>query len=83
MIASLAAGIALGLMFYGGLWTTVKSLMKTRNPVALTFSSYLLRVALTLTGFVLIARAGWQDAVVCLAGFAIGRVIVSRTLRCT
>ncbi|HYA18305.1 MAG TPA: ATP synthase subunit I [Bryobacteraceae bacterium] len=83
MIASLAAGIVLGLMFYGGLWMTVRSLMKTRHPVALSFSSYLLRALVAVTGFALAARGGWRNALACLAGFAVGRVIVSRTVRCT
>jgi len=78
MITSLTAGTVLGLMFYGGLWITVQSLMTTRHPVALSFGSYLLRLVLMLTGFALVARTGWQNALACLAGFALGRVIVSR-----
>jgi F1F0 ATPase subunit 2 len=81
---SLMAGIALGLVFYGGLWITIQRLTITRHPIALTLGSLLLRLAVVLVGLLLVTRGRWQNAVAYLAGFVIGRIAVSRYLRvCT
>lgn len=78
LFSGLATGAMLGLLFYGGLWITVRTLMMTQHPVAMTLGSFLFRVAVTVTGFLLIARGGWQNALACFAGFVAGRIAVSR-----
>lgn len=74
------AGMALGVMFYGGLWMTVRSLMTTPHPVVLTLGSLIVRAGVTLAGFVLVTNGRWENTVACLVGFAIARVVVSRFL---
>jgi F1F0 ATPase subunit 2 len=81
---SLAVGLGLSAVFYGGLWITIRRLLVTRRPVAVTLGSLVFRTALTLAGLVLVARGQWQNALACVAGFVIGRIVVSRlVLVCT
>lgn len=73
-----ATGLALGAVFFGGLWWTVQRGMRSRH-VALWFSlSLLLRTGATLFGFMLVAHGSWSRLAICLAGFALARVIVTR-----
>jgi len=83
-----AAGILIGLVFYGGLWLTVRALMSSRHPVFLTLSSFWARTILAVAGFLVVANGRWQNVLACLAGFVSGRVLVSlflnrRRPRCT
>ena len=83
-VLDFGAGAILGLLFYGGLWMTVRALPATRHPVTLTLSSVMLRTAAVLFGLWMVAGGRWQNALTCVAGFVIGRIAVSRVvLRCT
>lgn len=75
------AGIALGLIFFGGLWWTVRAAFASRQPALWFFSSLLLRMAIVLTGFYLIGVGNWQRLLACLAGFVVGRLIVTLSMR--
>jgi F1F0 ATPase subunit 2 len=73
-----ATGVALGAVFFGGLWWTVQRGTHSRH-VALWFAlSLLLRTGVTLFGFMLVAHGSWSRLALCLAGFALARVIVTR-----
>ncbi|MBZ5602301.1 MAG: ATP synthase subunit I [Acidobacteriia bacterium] len=74
------AGVSIGIFFYGGLWLTVRALVTTRHPILLTFSSFWGRTLIALSGFLYVMNGAWQNALACLAGFALGRVIVSSFL---
>ncbi len=76
----LLAGMLLGIVFYGGLWLTVRSLSSTRHPVWLTLCSFWMRMLAVLAGFLFLVKGSWQHAFICLAGFAIGRLAVSKYL---
>lgn len=77
---SLAAGLALGAAFYGGLWLTVRRLMVTRHPFALTMGSLLLRTAGALAAFVWVAGGRLENAIACLAGFVLARLAASKAV---
>ncbi|HAC63621.1 MAG TPA: ATP synthase subunit I [Cyanothece sp. UBA12306] len=63
---ALLMGISLGLLYFGGLWLTVRQLPVTHNPLRLTLMSFLGRIALCLAGFyVLIVKTG-DFALICL-----------------
>jgi F1F0 ATPase subunit 2 len=66
---SLASGIFLGIFYFGGLWMTLKRLSQSRQPDLLTLASFLMRSALCLFGFYLVAGHGLEALAVCLAGF--------------
>lgn len=78
MIVTLLAGFALGVLFYGGLWFTIRALPRSRNPTLLVLASFWLRTALAVGGFVLAMAGRWQNAVVCLLGFTLARFVLAR-----
>lgn len=75
-----AVGILLGVFFYGGLWFTIRALLTSPHPVLLTISSFWARTLVTLAGFLVAMNGRWQNAIVCLAGFGLGRLAVSLLL---
>jgi len=75
---ALLAGLLLGAIFFGGLWWTVLKGVSARQP-ALWFSiSLLLRTGITLAGFYMVSNADWKRLMVCLLGFIIARLIITR-----
>jgi F1F0 ATPase subunit 2 len=45
------------------------------------FASLLLRTSIALAGFYLVARGHWERLLVCLLGFVIARLVVTRLTR--
>ncbi|MEO8182316.1 MAG: ATP synthase subunit I [Deltaproteobacteria bacterium] len=75
------AGGALGALFYGGLWWTVKTGLSSSLP-ALWFSvSLLLRSGLALSGFYFVGGGHWQRLLACFLGFFIARRVVTALTR--
>jgi len=74
----LLAGFGLGLLFYGGLWITVRALPKSRHAVMVALGSFWCRTAAVIAGLIVLADGRWQNAIVCLAGFAAARVVLAR-----
>ncbi|MEO7313294.1 MAG: ATP synthase subunit I [Chitinophagaceae bacterium] len=75
ILASLA-GILLGIIFFGGLWLTVRKTVSTQNPALWIFGSFVLRIAITLAGFYFIGSGNWKKLLACLVGFIVARFIV-------
>ena len=80
VISSIAAGIALGLFFYGGLWFTVRRLATTPHPMLLTLGSFWIRLVVVLAAFVFLTRAGVEYVALAMASFILGRLAVSRLI---
>ncbi len=80
MIAGLA-GVGLGLVFFGGLWWTVRRMATFRWPALGVLASLLLRMTITLVGFRLAAGDDWVLFVLCMVGFVLARVVVSSLTR--
>jgi F1F0 ATPase subunit 2 len=86
MILRFAFGVLLGILFFGGLWLTVRRLPTTRHPLGLTLSSLILRMGIVLGGFILVIDVRWQNAAATLAGFTAARLLfglASRSPSCT
>jgi F1F0 ATPase subunit 2 len=77
----LAAGIGLGLLFFGGLWWTVRKGLSAAQPAFWFFGSSVLRTAAVLAGFYFVGRGDWRKLIACLIGFVVGRLIVARIAR--
>ncbi len=77
LILAFAAGVLLGGMFFGGLWWTVNKVIASNRSAVWLFSSLLLRTGVTLAGFYLFARGGWESLTACLLGFIAARLIVT------
>lgn len=77
-VGVLLAGVALGLMFFGGLWWTVRRGMASPRPALWFFGSLVVRVALTLGGIYLVAGDQWQRLLAIMLGFWLARAVVLR-----
>jgi F1F0 ATPase subunit 2 len=75
VLACIAGGI-LGVVFFGGLWWTVRNGVLSRQPALWFLWSLLLRMTIALAGFYLVGRGNWKRLVACLVGFVAARVVV-------
>lgn len=73
-----AAGFGLGVVFFGGLWWTVRKGVRSRQPALWFLGSLMLRMSIVLAGFLLVGNGDWRRLLLCLLGFAIGRIAVIR-----
>jgi F1F0 ATPase subunit 2 len=78
---ALAAGVLLGAMFYGGLWWTVRRGVSSKRVALWFLGSLLLRMGVALAGFYFVAGGHWQRLLLCLLGFVMARVAVTRLTR--
>ncbi len=81
IVLSVAAGVGLGLLYFGGLWLTVRRLAGSRRPALLFGSSFVVRLSLTVIGFYFVMDGSWERALACLGGFLIARQILTFWLR--
>ncbi len=77
----LVAGLALGGIFFGGLWWTVRKGLTSDHPATWFLASQVSRMAVTILGIYFVAEGQWQRVLLCLAGFLLARVIVTRLSR--
>ena len=78
---SLAAGLLLGAIFFGGLLWTVRKGVSSKQPALWFFGSMVVRMSIVLSGFYFIGRGHWERLLVCLLGFILARLIVTRLAR--
>jgi F1F0 ATPase subunit 2 len=87
LLPVLLCGAAIGAVFFGGLWLTVRFGVASRWGAALFAGSLLLRTAIALGGFYLVVQGDWRYSgwvnigtrlLTCLAGFVIARFVVIR-----
>jgi F1F0 ATPase subunit 2 len=69
-------GLALGIIFFGGLWWTVQKKLPSRRAALWFLGSLILRTALVLAGFYLISQRDWRNLLACLLGFFAGKIAV-------
>jgi len=83
LFSSLLAGVVLGVIFFGGLWWTIRRGVASHRPALWFLGSLLLRMSIALAGFYCVGRGHWERLLVCLLGFVIARLIVKRLTRIT
>ncbi|MEP7244525.1 MAG: ATP synthase subunit I [Gammaproteobacteria bacterium] len=71
------AGVMLGVMFFGGLWWTVRKGVSSRRPALWFLGGLLLRMSITVAGFYLVAGGRWERLLACLSGFVLARLLVT------
>lgn len=76
MLAGMA-GVALGVIFFGGLWWTIRKGVSSRRPALWFLGSLLVRMGIALTGFYFVSLGNWQRLVACLIGFVVARLAVT------
>jgi len=74
-------GVALGAIFFGGLWWTVQKGVASKQPALWFSGSLLLRTSITLAGFYLVGGGDWTRLAACLLGFVLARLAVTRVSR--
>jgi len=75
------AGVALGAIFFGGLWWTIRRGVSSQIPGLLFAGSLLLRTSFTVAGFYYVSRGDWRKLLACLLGFITARIFVTRLTR--
>jgi F1F0 ATPase subunit 2 len=75
------AGVALGAIFFGGLWWTIRRGVSSQVPGLLFAGSLLLRTSVTVGGFYFVSHGDWRKLVACLLGFITARIFVTRLTR--
>jgi F1F0 ATPase subunit 2 len=69
------AGAALGALFFGGLWWTVRTLWFA--------GSMLVRSGLALVGFYFVSGGRWDRLLACVLGFTLARAVAARLVQPT
>ncbi len=80
VIGSLVWGAILGLVYFGGLWLTVRRVTTGKHQAIVMLGSFIIRNALMVIGFFPVIRQGWQYALICLASIIIVRFILIRRI---
>jgi F1F0 ATPase subunit 2 len=80
LILVLAWGVGgiLGAIFFGGLWWTVHRGLSSEQPALWFSGSLLMRMGITLTGFYIVSDGHWERLLLCLLGFFMARLAVTR-----
>lgn len=81
ILFSLLSGVAIGAFFFGGLWWTVKKGTPARYPALWFIGSIIIRFGVTLIWFYWVAGNHWERMLLCLAGFIVARIVVTKMTR--
>lgn len=76
LVLACLSGIAIGGMFFGGLWWTVRYGLPSRHPALWILSSAVLRTGFALAGLYVVGRNDWRKMLAALVGFILARTIV-------
>jgi F1F0 ATPase subunit 2 len=76
MILTFISGMALGIIFFGGLWLTVRKMVESTKSALWMLGSFLFRMSITLIGFYYVSQNNLQRLIICLLGFIAARFIV-------
>ena len=77
LLAGLAGGLT-GVLFFGGLWWSLRRALASPRPALWFVASLLLRSGVTVTVFALVGMGDWQRLLACLVGFWVARQGVMR-----
>jgi F1F0 ATPase subunit 2 len=78
LVLASVAGVLLGALFFGGLWWTVQKGLSSKRSALWFLGSLLLRMSIALAGFYFVSGGHWERLLVCLLGFVLARLIVTR-----
>jgi len=82
LVVALGVGVALGTLYFGMLWLTLRRLAQTHRPAMALTASVMVRLAVLLTGFYLVLDGGhWDRLLASLIGFITVRSVLVRILR--
>lgn len=73
LVFAFAGGLALGVVFFGGLRLTLAQLPRSRRPALLLLVSFFARITVLAAGLWWIGGDAWQRYVLALAGILVAR----------
>jgi F1F0 ATPase subunit 2 len=76
LLPAMFAGIALGIIFFGGLWFTIRKGLDSKRPALIFVGSLILRMGIVLMGFYYVGADSWKKMLACLVGFLIARIVI-------
>jgi F1F0 ATPase subunit 2 len=74
-------GAIFGLIYFGGLWLTVRRLGMVNHQALWMISSFFIRNLLVVAGFYPVVQYGWQPTLICLAGFILIRFVLTQRIK--
>ena len=80
LLIGLLVGLALGAVFYMGLWTTIGRASRARRPWVWFAGSFMLRLALVGLGLLLLAKNGPWLLAGAFAGLLVAKPLVTRAV---
>jgi F1F0 ATPase subunit 2 len=72
---SALAGIALGILYFGGLWLTITRMRTIKNPGIFLTLSFILRTVVVIGGFYLISDGKLERLAVAMLAFFVTRFV--------
>jgi F1F0 ATPase subunit 2 len=81
MVLALIFGTVLGVVFFGGLWWTVRKSLYAKRPALWIFGSLLLRISIVAAGFYLFSGRHWARLLLSVLGFIAARFGIIRLTR--
>lgn len=80
-IVALMSGLLLGVIYFGGLWWTSMRVGTVRSPGPFFMVSFVVRMAILLSGMYWATRGRLLETTVCLAGVLVVRQLMVRRVR--
>jgi F1F0 ATPase subunit 2 len=80
LLISFIVGAAIGVIYFAGLWETIRRLPDVEKPVRRIALSYALRMTLALSGFYFVMQGEWERLAVAMVGFLLMRGWLLRRL---
>ena len=81
LLLALVAGGGLGAIFFAGLWWTIQRGVSSERSGLWFFGSLLLRTTIAAAGFYFVSGRHLDRLLVCLLGFVVARLVVTRLTR--
>lgn len=80
LVPPFAGGMALGALFFAGLWLSVRKLSLVKRPALLMVISYVARMLVGIGGLYLLSDGDWRRLAAALTGFVLARIVMVRLL---
>lgn len=80
-VLAFGGGVGLSVLYFGGLWLTVRRVVAGAWPKVALLGSFVFRSGLVLLGFYLVILwmgERWELLAACLLGFIVGRTLLVR-----
>lgn len=82
-VVALCAGVGLltGIVYFGGLWLTVKNLKDSEHPTKTLLTSWFLRNGVFMASLWAVMRGDWRRALIAFGAFLSVKVVSTKAVR--